>query len=129
MNTRRHFLGAAAALVAAGAASRNALAAAPEPHQYNSAETAAPLHPQAGRPYNPVVTLNGWSLPFRMKDGVKEFHLVAEPVVREISPGMTAKLEYLHMDFGTYSGFSANNEPFSFDNRVDLIRAGLNFAF
>ncbi|OYV30833.1 MAG: copper oxidase [Thiomonas sp. 20-64-9] len=92
MNTRRHFLGAAAALVAAGAASRNALAAAPEPHQYNSAETAAPLHPQAGRPYNPVVTLNGWSLPFRMKDGVKEFHLVAEPVVREISPGMTAKL-------------------------------------
>jgi len=92
MNTRRHFLGAAAALVAAGAASRNALAAAPEPHQYSSAETAAPLHPQAGRPYNPVVTLNGWSLPFRMKDGVKEFHLVAEPVVREISPGMTAKL-------------------------------------
>ncbi|MDY0330886.1 MAG: copper oxidase [Thiomonas sp.] len=92
MNTRRHFLGAAAALVAAGAASRNALAAAPEPHRHSSADTAAPLHPPSGRPYNPVVTLNGWSLPFRMKDGVKEFHLVAEPVVREIAPGMTARL-------------------------------------
>jgi hypothetical protein len=42
--------------------------------------------------YNPVVTLNGWTLPWRMKDGVKEFHLVAEPVVREIAPGMKANL-------------------------------------
>ena len=92
MNTRRHFLGAAAGLLAAGAASRHALAAAPDPSSRDSAATAAPLHPHAGRPYNPVVTLNGWSLPFRMRDGVKEFHLVAEPVVREIAPGMTAKL-------------------------------------
>ncbi|MGC8806918.1 MAG: multicopper oxidase family protein, partial [Thiomonas sp.] len=92
MNTRRHFLGTAAALVAAGAASKTALCAAPEPHGHASADTAPPLHPSAGRPYNPVVTLNGWSLPFRMKDGVKEFHLVAEPVVREIAPGMTARL-------------------------------------
>ncbi|MHB1666212.1 MAG: multicopper oxidase family protein [Thiomonas sp.] len=92
MNTRRNFLGAAAALVAASAASRNALATAPEPYSQTSADTAAPRHPQAGRPYNPVVTLNGWSLPFRMNNGVKEFHLVTEPVVREIAPGMTAKL-------------------------------------
>ena len=27
-----------------------------------------------------------------MKDGVKEFHLVAEPVVRELAPGMQANL-------------------------------------
>ena len=27
-----------------------------------------------------------------MNDGVKEFHLVAEPVVREIAPGMKANL-------------------------------------
>ncbi len=46
----------------------------------------------SGRPYNPVVTLNGWSLPFRMNNGVKEFHLVAEPVVREMAPGMKAHL-------------------------------------
>jgi hypothetical protein len=50
------------------------------------------LAPPNGRPYNPVVTLNGWTLPWRMKDGVKEFHLVAEPVVREIAPGMKANL-------------------------------------
>ena len=49
-----------------------------------------PLAPNTGRPYNPVVTLNGWSLPWRMKAGVKEFHLVAEPVVRELAPGMKA---------------------------------------
>jgi FtsP/CotA-like multicopper oxidase with cupredoxin domain len=51
-----------------------------------------PLLPDTGRPYNPVVTLNGWSLPWRMRDGVKEFHIVAEPVVREIAPGMKANL-------------------------------------
>ena len=48
--------------------------------------------PSSGRPYNPVVTLNGWTLPWRMNDGVKEFHLVAEPVVREMAPGFKAHL-------------------------------------
>jgi len=51
-----------------------------------------PPVPSTGRPYNPVVTLNGWSLPWRMKDNVKEFHIVAEPVVRELAPGMKANL-------------------------------------
>jgi FtsP/CotA-like multicopper oxidase with cupredoxin domain len=40
-------------------------------------------------PYTPVVTPNGSSLPFTMKDGVKEFRLVAEEVKRELAPGMT----------------------------------------
>jgi len=57
-----------------------------------SAATQAPLAPPNGRPYNPVVTLNGWSLPWRMNNGVKEFHLVAEPVVRELAPGMKANM-------------------------------------
>ena len=48
--------------------------------------------PSTGRPYNPVVTLNGWSLPWRMNNGWKEFHLVAEPVRRQLAPGMTANL-------------------------------------
>ena len=39
-----------------------------------------------GADYQPVVTLNGWTLPHRMNNGVKEFHLVAEPVEREMSP-------------------------------------------
>jgi len=39
-------------------------------------------------PYTPVVTPNGSTLPFTMKDGVKEFRLVAEPVKREFAKGM-----------------------------------------
>ena len=58
----------------------------------DNAKTHIPSAPPTGRPYNPVVTLNGWSLPWRMKNGVKEFHLVAEPVVRELAPGMKANL-------------------------------------
>jgi len=39
-------------------------------------------------PYTPVVTPNGSTLPFVMKDGVKEFRLTAEPVKREFAKGM-----------------------------------------
>jgi manganese oxidase len=39
-------------------------------------------------PYTPVVTPNGTTLPWTTKGGVKEFHLVAEPVKREFAPGM-----------------------------------------
>jgi FtsP/CotA-like multicopper oxidase with cupredoxin domain len=90
MNRRHFFAGAGA--VAAASVSTVALAALPEPVIQTSADTAAPLLPPNGRPYNPVVTLNGWTLPWRMNQGVKEFHLVAEPVVREIAPGMRAHL-------------------------------------
>lgn len=51
-----------------------------------------PLHPVGGPDYRPVVTLNGWSLPFRMNGDWKEFHLVAEPVVREFAEGMKVNL-------------------------------------
>ena len=43
------------------------------------------------RGYAPVRTLNGWTLPYRMKDGVKEFHLVAEEIEHEIAPGCKIK--------------------------------------
>jgi FtsP/CotA-like multicopper oxidase with cupredoxin domain len=39
-------------------------------------------------PYTPVVTPNGSTMPWTMKDGVKEFRLVAEPVRREFAAGM-----------------------------------------
>lgn len=58
----------------------------------DSAATQTPVKPTVGPDYNPVVTLNGWTLPFRMNNGVKEFHLVAEPVEREMAEGMTAYL-------------------------------------
>ncbi|WP_291915080.1 copper oxidase [Limnohabitans sp.] len=86
----------AGAAVATSAVSRSALAALPEPVIQTRPDTAPPWTPPgvtgAGRPYKPVVTLNGWTLPFRMKEGVKEFHLVAEPVVREMAPGFVVNM-------------------------------------
>ncbi|MBI5936685.1 MAG: copper oxidase [Betaproteobacteria bacterium] len=93
MTTRRNFLRAAGITVlGAGAASKAAMAGIPEAMAFSDPATQPPLMPTSGRPYNPVVTLNGWSLPFRMKNGWKEFHLVAEPVVREFAPGMTVNM-------------------------------------
>ena len=93
MTQRRNFLRAAgAAALGATAVDRVAAITLPEPETRSSVEMAVPPTPSTGRPFHPVATLNGWSLPWRMRDGVKEFHLVAEPVVREFAPGMTAKL-------------------------------------
>jgi FtsP/CotA-like multicopper oxidase with cupredoxin domain len=84
--------GLAGGAVAFAAVNRVALAAIPEPVMQTTPKTMPPLTPETGRPYNPVVTLNGWTLPWRMNQGVKEFHLVAEPVVREMAPGFKAHL-------------------------------------
>jgi FtsP/CotA-like multicopper oxidase with cupredoxin domain len=93
MNSRRKFLaGSAASVLGAAIVSRAGAASLPEAPVRATAEGAPPLQPQSGRPYNPVVTLNGWSLPWRINDGWKEFHLVAEPVRRQLAPGMTANL-------------------------------------
>lgn len=50
---------------------------------------AAPPVPHDPR-YTPVRTLNGWTLPWKMNGGVKEFHLVAEEVTHEFAPGSRA---------------------------------------
>ncbi|NBW55223.1 MAG: twin-arginine translocation signal domain-containing protein, partial [Betaproteobacteria bacterium] len=94
MSSRRHFLQTAGitGAVAAATVSRVAMAALPEPVLQTRPDTMPPLSPPSGQAYNPVVTLNGWTLPWRMNQGVKEFHLVAEPVVRELAPGMKAHL-------------------------------------
>ena len=92
MDRRQFLTRSGAAVLGAGLVSRAGAARLPEAPSVTDPATQPPLHPKEGRPYNPVVTLNGWSLPWRMKDGVKEFHLVAEPVVRELAPGMKANL-------------------------------------
>jgi len=93
MTQRRSFFKAAGAtLLGTAAVSRAGAALLPEAATQTTAAMQVPPPPPNGRPFNPIVTLNGWSLPWRMKDGVKEFHLVAEPVVREIAPGMKANL-------------------------------------
>src|SRR5438132_9312177 len=92
MYSRRGFLGTAA-LIGAGAVSGRVQAAAiPEAPTMDKAVMQPPLHPTSGPDYRPVVTLNGWTLPWRMNGDWKEFHLVAEPVVREFAEGMKANL-------------------------------------
>ncbi len=93
MSTRRHFLRAAGGvLLGAATVSKVAQAAVPEAPIQTVPDTQPPLAPPNGRPYQPVVTLNGWTLPWRMNNGWKEFHLIAEPVRRQMAPGMTAHL-------------------------------------
>jgi len=78
--TRRDVL-LGGALIASGAVAKRAKAAPAQPSATKSAAT-------ANLPYTPVVTPNGATLPWKMVNGVKEFHLIAEPVKREFAPGM-----------------------------------------
>ena len=88
MFSRRGFLGTAALVGASAVSGRVQAAAIPEAPTMDKAAMQPPLHPTSGPDYRPVVTLNGWSLPWRMNGDWKEFHLVAEPVVREFADGM-----------------------------------------
>ena len=93
MITRRNFLGTAAILTGASIISGRAQAARiPEAVTMDHPNMQPPLFPSSGPDYQPIVTLNGWTLPWRMNGDWKEFHLVAEPVVREIAQGMKAHL-------------------------------------
>ncbi|MDP2057831.1 MAG: copper oxidase, partial [Thiobacillus sp.] len=73
MTSRRDFFkltgAVAAASVSATSINSVAMAALPEIVSMDKPDTQSPLIPPNGRPYNPVVTLNGWTLPWRMKDG------------------------------------------------------------
>ena len=93
MISRRAILGSAAVLAGASAVSGRVQAAGiPEAPTSNATTMQPPLVPTSGPDYQPVVTLNGWTLPWRVNGDWKEFHLVAEPVVRELAPGMVAHL-------------------------------------
>ena len=88
--SRRSFLvRSTAAALAASAASR-ALRAHPAT-TLTALELETGLPPgRPGADYTPTVTPNGLALPFRVVDGVKVFHLVAENVEHEFAPGMKA---------------------------------------
>jgi len=92
MITRRQILGASALLAGAAAWTKTSAMGLPDAPIMESPDMQPPLFPKSGPDYQPVVTLNGWTLPHRLNGTVKEFHLVAEPVEREIAPGMTAYL-------------------------------------
>ena len=84
---RRDFLFAASAMLPAAAITK-ALAESGHVH-HNSGEATAGK--RTGQGYMPVHTPNGWTLPHKMVDGVKEFHLVAEEIEHEFAPGSKAK--------------------------------------
>ncbi len=51
-----------------------------------------PLSPgQPGRDYTPTITPGGATLPWKLVDGAKVYHLVAEEVEHEFAPGLKAK--------------------------------------
>ncbi|MFX4454789.1 hypothetical protein ABTA67_20150, partial [Acinetobacter baumannii] len=65
--SRRSFLGTATALASASLVSGRVQAAGiPEAPTMDKVATQPPRHPSSGPEYRPVVTLNGWSLPWRM---------------------------------------------------------------
>jgi manganese oxidase len=112
INRRQLLLGSAAGLLGAGLSSRTLAQPAVHDHSGHAPAVSAPSPtpgdqqhrvaemPAAPRPavsgdtddrYVPVITPNGRTLPFRMRDGVKEFHLIAEEVEHEFAPGTLIK--------------------------------------
>ncbi|MEQ8802832.1 MAG: copper oxidase, partial [Haliea sp.] len=84
---RRDFLLASGSVLPALAITR-AMAESGHVH-HNQGEPSASVRDPQG--YRPVHTPNGWTLPHRLVDGVKEFHLVAEEIEHEFAPGSRAK--------------------------------------
>jgi len=88
MFSRRQLLSSAA--LATGASLLKvprALAEAPIPTSPSTPHFDLP--PNKGPfPYLPVETPDGVTMPWKLENGVKVFHLVAEPVQREFAPGM-----------------------------------------
>jgi FtsP/CotA-like multicopper oxidase with cupredoxin domain len=89
MLTRRQILISALAGLSGGALMKKADAAAPKNQKHT--HTRPSSKHQSRIHYTPVVTPNGSTLPYKMKNGVKEFHLIAEPVEREFAPDMKVK--------------------------------------
>ena len=89
MITRRNVLSRAAFVAGGLGLFRPRDAGAQQPGAAATPAPARPPMPAPPRgPFTPVITPNGSTLPWTMKGGVKEFHLVAEPVKREFAPGM-----------------------------------------
>ena len=100
MTSRREFLKTTAAVaggVGVMSAARPAYAEATEARRWEksysggdqSAPAATPGRP--GKDYTPVVTPNGASLPWKIVDGVKVYHLIAEEVENEFASGLKAR--------------------------------------
>ena len=94
--TRRNFLHGAAVLGAGVIATKTAgaqpQAGAAQPVDHTGARTQPGGKPQGPSAGPRVVTPDLPDLPFELDNGVKVFHLIAEPVKQEILPGKTINL-------------------------------------
>ena len=96
MLTRRTILTTGAASLAGTTIAKTLLGQDANPSSDAAPRTlppaSGPLPPgEPGRDYTPVVTPNVPTLPFKVVDGVKVFHLIAETVKHEFAPGLNAK--------------------------------------
>ena len=92
MLTRRQILiSAVAGLAGTTAMLKKANAASGSTHSHSITESETHRSDQRNLVPGRVITPNGTTLPFKMKNGVKEYHLIAEPVEREFAPGMKVK--------------------------------------
>ena len=82
--------------VVAGGSTALGLAQANQTQQWEQSYAGNPNEPilspgQPDQDYHPVETPNGISLPWKVVNGVKVYHLVAEEIWHEFTPGMKAK--------------------------------------
>ena len=103
--SRRNLIGTSASMLAGSAlaASLGAHAAPlqdehhhagekPDPKDKQDPTTQEALPPgEAEKDYTPVIVPNGVKLPWKVVDGVKVYHLVAEPVKHEFAAGLVAE--------------------------------------
>ncbi len=102
--SRRNLLVAGTSVATATLLARSSTAAAAEvpgaaqPRPYSAASTGQSHANQRALPpglpkrdYTPVVVPNGAKLPWKVVDGVKVFHLIAEEVEHEFAPGLKAR--------------------------------------
>ncbi len=81
-------LAGASAFLSSGPQSRAADPVASSDKRANDSQSLPPGEP--GRDYTPVYTPNGSTLSYKIVDGVKVMHLIAEPVEHEFAPGLVA---------------------------------------
>ncbi|MDX2052316.1 MAG: copper oxidase [Polyangiaceae bacterium] len=94
MLTRRSVLGGAALTGPAAALLLRSSPAEARPWEASYSGSAVNPNATPGEPnkdYRPVTTPNGSALPWKVVDGVKVYHLVAEEVEHEFAPGLKAK--------------------------------------
>ena len=94
--SRRQWLAAAGGLTATAALPGSAQAAEQTQSRWPASSSGGPDHKglepgQPGRDYTPVHVPGGAKLPWKIVDGVKVYHLIAEEVEHEFAPGLKAQ--------------------------------------